>query len=207
MKLANMFLITALVGVLSAIGCDSSGGGTAGSGGSGTAGTGGSGGVVPSTCDDATCRCGQADSPCAIECSAGDCSQECDGQGVVCAVKCTGADCNQECDGGARCAFTCEGGGCTQECEGDAAYCQTSCSGGNCTGSGAGGTGGSGGSAGSGGSDGSVCPADADELCANCQGQQLNDCEADVFACNTFGEILGIEVCEVCIERSNPGCP
>lgn len=80
----------------------------------------------------------------------------------------------------------------------------TAGSGGNGTaGSGGNGTAGSGGSAGSGGTNGAVCPADADILCANCTGQQLNDCRADVFACNAFP----LAACETCIEDSDPGCP
>ena len=74
---------------------------------------------------------------------------------------------------------------------------------GGTAGSGGNGTAGSGGSAGSGGTNGAVCPADADILCANCTGQQLNDCRADVFACNAFP----LAACETCIEDSDPGCP
>ena len=66
-----------------------------------------------------------------------------------------------------------------------------------------GGTGGSGGTAGSGGSMGEGC-ADADVICANCaEGRPLNDCRADVFACNQIDER---DLCEACILESEPGC-
>ena len=118
---------------------------------------------MPTACDAATCTCGQADTPCVIECSDKDCSQECDGAGVACAVKCSGGGCAQECDGGASCVLTCDGGGCTQTCEGDASYCTATCTGGSCTGSGTGGTGGSGGSGGQ-CTDGELCCI---EVCAS----------------------------------------
>jgi len=54
MKLANLFLITALVGVVAAIGCSEDSNGTAGTGGSGTAGTGGSGGTGGGAADPCT---------------------------------------------------------------------------------------------------------------------------------------------------------
>jgi len=75
MKIANLFLITALVGVLSVLGCDSSTSGEAGSGGNGgtagSAGDGGSGGTAGDggsggsdmTCDTAAEVCANCDAP------------------------------------------------------------------------------------------------------------------------------------------------
>ena len=62
MKIANLFLITALVGALAVIGCDSDTNGSAGSGGSGTAGTGGGGVMCDETAQEiCDARCDVAD--------------------------------------------------------------------------------------------------------------------------------------------------
>jgi hypothetical protein len=58
MKLANLFLITALVGVVAAIGCSDDpppSNGNGGTGGSGTAGSGGGGGSIDVGCDEGRC--------------------------------------------------------------------------------------------------------------------------------------------------------
>ena len=62
MKLANLFLITALVGVLSAIGCSEDTNGTAGTGGDGTGGTAGSGTAGTGGATD-PCTGGLCDAP------------------------------------------------------------------------------------------------------------------------------------------------
>jgi hypothetical protein len=105
MKIANLFLITALVGVVAAIGCSEDSNGTAGTGGSGTAGTGGSGGA--DACTGGQC----ADADVKARCEEG--VEYCKSLGAGGAGGAGGAPTEEQCDaaGGAFCNIDTGAGG------------------------------------------------------------------------------------------------
>ncbi len=183
MKLTNLFLITALIGVVAAIGCssDPAENGNGGSGGNGTAGTGGNGGGTGGSGGADPCTGGECENDQARKDACGIGIEYCNSLGAGGAGGAGGAPTEQQCDAVGT------------------AICNVD--------TGAGGSGGSGGSGGDGGAGGN--PGDCDwtavEICAVCEiVEGIADCEEEFAAC-ILGDLSGNE-CEKCAAAALLDC-